>query len=204
MLNDIHTHRPDAPHAVLSIDLDTIATFLDHHQEARPISVGIHPWESSKEHDLTTLTEIARLKDVLAIGETGLDKLKGADLQRQIELFKAQIEISEAVGKPMVIHCVKAWSQLLQIRQEMKPQQKWAIHGFRGNEVLAQQLLDKGLYLSLGEHFNAATAAMIPDDRLMCETDESLLSIETIQARINACRHHPAPFSTTIASFLGV
>ena len=56
----------------------------------------------------------------------------------------------------------------------------WIIHGFRGKPQLAQQLLNNGFYISLGEHFNPQTVTIIPTNRLLFETDESTLDINTI------------------------
>jgi TatD DNase family protein len=60
----------------------------------------------------------------------------------------------------------------------------WIIHGFRGKPQLARQLINQGFYISLGELFNPQTATIIPTNRLLFETDESTLDIDTIIERI--------------------
>ena len=64
----------------------------------------------------------------------------------------------------------------------------WIVHGFRGNARVASQLLDAGFYLSYGERFNPEALAVTPADRLLAETDESLLPIDEIHRRLAASR----------------
>lgn len=129
-----------------------------------------------------------RQPGVAAIGETGLDKLQGADIDTQIKVLTKHVELSEELRLPLILHVVKAYNDIITLRGLVKPSQRWIVHGFRGKPELARQLLDHGFDLSLGEHFNPATAAIIPDSRLHFETDESTLPISTIAARINAAR----------------
>lgn len=201
MLTDAHTHRQDACDAIISLSPYDIASCLSSYPDAI-ISTGIHPWNSTKPVDLDQLSRTAALPAVVAIGEAGLDKHQGARMDIQIELLKSQIALSETLQKPLILHCVKAWDILLKLKRELKPQQNWAIHGFRGNEHLATQLLENGFYLSLGEHFNNATARIIPDDRLLVETDESLLPIAQIISSIALLRPTPPPFAQTLKQFL--
>ncbi len=200
-LTDFHTHRLDAADAIVSLSPDAARSFLRENPQAK-ISVGIHPWDTDKRVDFELLGTVAALPEVVAIGETGLDKLRGAPLEVQADTFIRHIELSERLHKPLIIHSVKATDLLLEIKRNMKPSQPWAIHGFRGGPQLAAQLLDHGFYLSLGEHFNTATAAIIPDDRLLAETDESTLGIEAIIDRISACRSSRPPVEATLAHFL--
>lgn len=152
------------------------------------ISCGIHPWFT--ENDLIQMEKLTKIvcnDNILAIGEAGLDKLRGDILGKQIEIFIKQVEISEKVNKPMIIHCVKAWDELLQIKNRIKPNQKWIIHGFRGKPELAKQLLKNGFYISIGEHFNKETLKAIPPDRLFLETDDSTKSIIDIYQEVEHC-----------------
>jgi len=199
---DFHTHRLDAgPDAITSIDPVRALTFITA-DNSIPVSIGIHPWDTVQEPDFDLIEQIAAMTQVVAIGETGLDKLRGAPLTRQTDIFRRHIELSERLGKPLIIHCVKAWEELLRLKKEMKPQQNWGIHGFRGGPEQALQLTASGLYLSLGCHFNPYTAAAIPADRLLAETDESSLPIATIASRIAAVRRDDWNPGATLARFL--
>lgn len=148
-------------------------------------STGIHPWNTEKEPDWDLLERVAAMPRIVAIGECGLDLLRGAPIDRQTDIFRRHIELSERMGKPMIIHCVKAWDVLLALKKKMKPRQKWGIHGYRGGPEQARQLTAHGIYLSLGEYFNQDTAAVIPRELLLAETDECHKPISTIIAGIS-------------------
>ncbi len=183
---DIHTHNLRAhPPAVISVepDFDLDPSHL--------YSVGIHPWHSDLVDTLTLqlLDLKAQAPNVVAIGETGLDTLRGAPLDRQAQLLQHHIELSERHVKPLVLHIVRAFNQIMALRRSISPSQPWIIHGFRGKPQLAMQLLGCGFHISLGERFNPATAAIIPDDRLHFETDESQLPIDTIASQILSHRN---------------
>ncbi|GAT62776.1 TatD family hydrolase [Paludibacter jiangxiensis] len=155
-------------------------------QSERLISVGLHPWHvgTDWEEQLRMLGEVAGKKRVMLIGEAGLDKLCKTDFALQQTVFLRQIELSEEVQKPLIIHCVKAWPELIGIRKKMLPSVPWVIHGFRGKPELASQLLELGLYLSFGEKFNVDSLRITPLEKLCTETDESRLPIEEIYCKI--------------------
>ncbi|MTK53193.1 TatD family hydrolase [Paludibacter sp.] len=151
-------------------------------QSDRLISVGLHPWyvAADWEEQLRMQSEVAGKKRVVLIGEAGLDKVCKTDFALQQTVFLRQIELAEEIQKPLIIHCVKAWQELITIRKKVLPSVPWIIHGFRGKPELARQLLELGFYLSYGEKFNAESVRITPLERLCTETDESKLPIEEI------------------------
>lgn len=155
-------------------------------QSERLISVGLHPWYVAVdwEEQLRMQSEVAGKKRVVLIGEAGLDKVCKTDFALQQTVFLRQIELAEEIQKPLIIHCVKAWQELIAIREKVLPSVPWIIHGFRGKPELARQLLELGINLSYGEKFNAESVRVTPLERLCTETDESELSIEEICFRI--------------------
>lgn len=176
---DFHTHNLMAKKALISVEPGFTPL------EGALYSVGIHPWHSADvtREKLQRLEADARLDCVKAIGETGLDKLRGGAAEAQIELLKHHIELSETLGKPLVLHVVKAFPEIIVLKRRMQPVQPWIIHGFRGKRQLAEELLRHGFYLSLGENFNAEAARIIPSNRLLAETDESTANIAAIAGR---------------------
>lgn len=171
-------YDPVPPLKVIDIHNHGVSPFL---------SVGIHPWDTSDNPDADIesyyghLREIVRQSGVLAIGEAGLDTLRGGDLASQQLIFRHQIQLSDQTRLPLIIHLVKALDTFLRIRRETRPSQPWIIHGFRGKPEVLKQLLasstaDSPIYISLGEKFNPLSAAAVPADRLLLETDESPLS----------------------------
>lgn len=181
---DVHTHREDSSDEHFAIQnklVDEEQTL--HFRPMHYYSYGIHPWQiSNYSLQLQLLSEIATHPSVLALGEAGLDKNIDTPLSLQIEVFKAQAELAEQIGKPVIIHCVKAWEELLAAKKEIRPKVPWVIHGFRGNKTLAEQLLKKDFRLSFGEKFNAESIVRSWPEHILLETDESKTGIEKIYA----------------------
>lgn len=170
---DIHTHRLDADGALISVDPRRFDPQL-----GRCYSVGFHPWQDL-EHlppaDYELLASCALHPQVLAIGETGLDRRRGAPLALQQEAFVRHLELAHRLGKPVVAHCVKAAQDILAARHGAGLDGvRLIIHGIRGNEHVARALLDAGCYLSFGHQFNVAALQVTPLDRLLIETDDAI------------------------------
>lgn len=135
-------------------------------------SCGVHPWYSENATpQLNFLEEIAGDSRILAIGEAGFDRLKGPSMEVQHYAFERQVELSERLRKPLIIHCVKAWDELLSSYKKCRPTQPWIIHGYRGKPHLTQQLLKFGFKFSVGEKFNKDSITQIPLSSIFCETD---------------------------------
>jgi len=183
---DIHTHDKNR--------IDTAIINISPGDEiiiGGTYSVGIHPWESENAtlRQLDLLEKYCSRNEIVAIGETGLDALRGGELEKQKILFKKHIELSEKHQKPLIIHAVKTFGELIAIHKNIRPAMPWILHGFRGKPQQAIELIKRGFYISLGEKFNRETATIIPEERLLFESDESSLSINEIIKRINDVRN---------------
>lgn len=187
MIIDCHTHDHHRTDAIISV-----APTDFHPEEGFTYSVGIHPWSTDQSTDFSILAQAAAHPTVIAIGETGIDRLRGADTETQKKIFERHILLSEQLHKPLIMHVVKAVDEVLAIHKTMKPRMPWIWHGFRGNAQMARQLTSKGIYLSLGERFNPKAAEAIDSDMLLLESDESMLSIREIAERTAASRGEPA------------
>lgn len=168
---DIHSHIIDySDDTVVSLDYTNDIPSKGYY------SIGIHPWQTYKlpsniESILEELYNKSLSENVVAIGECGIDKLKGASLEKQIEIFKAHVDISEKTGKPLIIHAVKSFNEIIALKKELKPTQTWIIHGFRGKPQIAQQLINNDICLSIGLKFNQQTVDIIPPNMLYHESD---------------------------------
>ena len=172
---DLHTHN-NAPAANTIFNSNC---YID----GRSISIGIHPWHINNDWQniFADIATHAKADNVVAIGECGFDMLKSpATAELQEEIFRAHAQLAETLCKPLIIHCVKAFDRLMSLHKDIKPQQAWVIHGFRGKPQQAEQLTKAGLYISLGEKFNHESAKAIPAERLFIETDESTCPIAEI------------------------
>jgi len=146
-------------------------------------SIGIHPWHIQKdniEKKLDLIEKYALFPHVKAIGECGLDKCCKTDFELQKEVFSSHISISEKAGKPLIIHCVKSFDELISFKKESRPAQTWIIHGFRGKPQQAKQLIKQGFYLSFGMNYNEQSLQNIPIERMFFETDDSGCDIRII------------------------
>lgn len=189
VITNFHTHDSNAQQALISVDVEDFEP-----QSGKVYSVGIHPWHIGDNWGakIERLKHVAQHHQVVAIGETGLDTLKGASLELQQRVMQAHIEVAAAAGKPLVIHCVRAWQQLLQLwrNNAMAHEVAWVLHGFRGNENVARELIQAGFYFSIGLRHNATAVAMIPLDHLLVETDDEppTLSITQVLQAVSQAR----------------
>lgn len=190
---DIHTHQPPV-HPEDKALLNTIVREESDTpvRTSVPRSYGIHPWYiSNAEEQLAALRRLIARPDAVAIGEAGLDKLADSSMETQREVFIAQARLAEETGKPLIIHCVKAWPELVACLKEIRPERPWIIHGFRGNGELAAQLIRLGCLLSLGKRFQPSAALAAWPDHLFAETDDEPLDIRRIYQGIAASLRLP-------------
>lgn len=171
---DIHTHQNIDHPEICSI----VCASPDEDDGKSYYSWGIHPcFITNPAKQLQQVESAMQRERWIALGECGLDKLSQTPLAQQVELFEAQVLLSEQLHKPLVIHCVKAWAELIAVRRKIHPAQPWIIHGFRGKKELAEQLLREGLYLSFGRYYNEVSLLQAWPDRLLLETDDNPCSI---------------------------
>jgi TatD DNase family protein len=187
MFVDIHTHRslPSDYPAIRNLTFTEAGEIFSSNKSGL-FSVGFHPWFAGEFSTdlLLKLENWSADPRLVAIGECGLDKNGQIPLLEQLLVFEKQIILSERTQKPVIIHCVGCFNQLFELKKRINPRQLWIIHGFRGKPELAAQALKAGCALSFGEQANAESVRLTPVDKLFVETDESLLAIEEIYARI--------------------
>jgi len=185
---NIHTHiaKPEA-NLLQIVNLDLNQPCPKHGY----YSYGIHPWTLDNvdfqiEEALVLLEEKLKSPNVVALGEAGLDKMHKASFEQQIELFERQIELSEALQKPMILHDVRSHNEIITLRKKHKAKQPWILHGFSGTEQDIKQLIGQGFYLSVGESLLHPERKIyksfkfIDLDYLFLETDMAEIGIEKV------------------------
>ncbi len=192
---DIHAHGAKPAEGVFAIDVLMV------HEERLPVDsprivycAGIHPWYLNESNHRALVQKVADLVAdplVIAVGEAGFDKIRGPGLEIQRIVFEKQITISESGRKPVIIHCVRAWDELLMQHKKLCPQMPWLIHGFRGNKELALQLINKGMYLSFWFDFilrpeSSDLVRSLPAERIFLETDGADIDIRDIYNKVSA------------------
>lgn len=195
MFLDIHTHSLSSDANIkkvfnLDITASTLGKDLEHFfGDSESVSVGIHPWSVSEEsffEQIEVLEFLAADSRVKAIGEIGLDKLKGPNLKLQEEVFLKQIRIAETVRKPIVIHCVKCFNELIAIKKVLRPKVPMIIHGFNRKADLASELAAKGFFLSFGNalidsELVRAALKITPLSQVFFETDnDKVLTVSKV------------------------
>ncbi len=184
MFINTHTHTQ-----VHDAKLELVNQDMDSTDKANHYSYGLHPWYIDKEtyHDqLNKLEVIAHEKRCLAIGECGLDKLSKVDFDLQEEVFVEQIKIANKINKPLIIHCVKAFNELINCLNLNDNKVPVIIHGFNNNENIARVMVNEGFYFSfgkalLGYESNAAKAIKnVGRKNFFLETDDADISIKYI------------------------
>lgn len=193
MYIDIHTHQPPIAGSIgiQNINISEAITLFSTKSKGN-YSIGIHPWNADHKTacDYHQLEVWAMDKRVVAIGECGLDKHSTVPLKVQLSVFEKQIELSEKLQKPMIIHCVACFNELFEIKRRLQPTQLWIIHGFRGKPELAGQILKSNCALSFGAYFNLESVKITPIEKLYIESDDSKLNISELYnqiARLKGC-----------------
>jgi TatD DNase family protein len=196
---DIHTHTYRPSDATVWSILNVTQTDLENLPFTEGgISIGLHPYFLTRKNagiDLEKITQLIDNQEVIAIGECGLDRLHGADLAFQTLYFERQIRLAEAVGKPVVIHCVRAFSEVMAVKKRLQPTVPLVIHGFVKNADVLRGLLDHDFYISIGaailrgDKILEKTVCEIPNNRLFLETDDSAIAIELIYEAMTKVRN---------------
>lgn len=170
MILDIHTHNAQT-HA------QTIET------------VGIHPWHAA----IDDVAEVERLApSVDAIGEIGLDYACKVSREVQMAVFRTQLATAERLKKPVVLHCVRAFEDVMKTIGEYRLKAV-IFHGFIGSKEQAQRAVNQGYYLSFGERTFRSPKSIealrsTPLSHLFVESDESPTPIEEIYTKIAELR----------------
>jgi len=183
---DIHTHKIKcAQNPSLSV-LNVFPADISSVSKSKFVTLGIHPWYISEaEANLKTLSEYVFLPNVIAVGETGLDKLR-PDFEKQIDVFRAHIRIAQQVHKPLIIHCVRAYQEVTELLLSEKFELPVIFHWFSGSPQLAKQLTDKCWFLSFGQSlFDLESKTVrafkaVPLEFIFFETDDSDYEISEI------------------------
>ena len=182
---NLHTHKfINNPNT-----LEIVNQYPQEFDETIPFySVGIHPWyikESRVEADLQIIEQKLQLQNCLALGECGLDKRIEISMDIQIQVFEKQLRLAMQYKKPVILHCVSAYQEIIEIKKRLQIQVPMIIHGFSKNLTIAKSLLDNGFYLSFGKYLLRnpeleSVFKLVPNDRFFLETDTIEETLEEV------------------------
>lgn len=186
---DFHHHDFNKKNGIYNLKLNEIPP-------ANYFSAGIHPQHISDrfEEDFLWLKTIVKLENCVAIGECGLDGLVEIDENLQHEIFQKQIELANEIRKPIIIHCVKRFSQLIHFKKKSKV--PMIVHGFNKRKTIGDEMLKNEFCLSFGKSalYNVNLQDFlkeIPIDQLFLETDSADFEIKDLYykiAELKSCR----------------
>ncbi len=181
----MHTHKTDQRNEVITIfnkllnEVDDSPSLL--------FSAGLHPWNAdqlSLEALSFSLDQYAVCEKLVAFGETGLDKVCKIPMLIQQDVFELHLKKGVEYNKPLILHCVKAWDELIEISANYSTIK--ILHGFNGSIQLTARLIKNGFYFSIGKAILDPSSKIqsalhrIPLSSLFCETDTSDISIQAI------------------------
>ena len=182
---NLHTHKftnnPNVLEIVNQYPQEFEATILFY-------SIGIHPWyinESRVEEDLQIMEEKIPLQNCLALGECGLDKRIEIPIEIQKQVLEKQLRLAIKYKKPVILHCVSAYQEIIEIKKRLQVDVPMIIHGFSKNKQVAKSLLDNGFYLSFGKYLLRnleleSVFASVPNDKFFLETDTMEETLEEV------------------------
>jgi TatD DNase family protein len=179
---DIHTHpNRNEPVTIIVQNIfpgEEVADFTGRNF----YSVGLHPWyiksEAVNDVLISMVKETLENDHVCFVGECGLDKLAKTSFDEQIRVFRAHVVLAEEWKRPVIIHCVRAYNEILELHVKIKPEIPWILHGYTGGPEITKRLAKRGFYFSFGKSlFNPKSKSIeslrwLPLDRIFFETDE--------------------------------
>lgn len=157
---------------------------------------GIHPWVEEPV-DVERLRDTLLKNNAVAIGEIGLDtKVESPDSSLQQENFRRQLALAVELDLPVMLHCRGAFEEMLSILDEFKPSVRGVMHAFSRGPELMERFLNSGLYIAFGgavtrpnaKHARQS-AAMVPADRMLLETDAPSIGLHDVAPENVEPRH---------------
>lgn len=152
-------------------------------------SAGIHPNDAGRNipNQFDWLEEISKHKNCVAIGECGLDGLIDVNDSIQEDVFYRQIELANERNKPLIIHCVRRFSQLIPLKKKAKV--PMIVHGFNKRKMVGEELQKHQFYLSFGKtvlhHVNLQQFVKdFPLEKLFLETDDDDFNLQELYQKV--------------------
>lgn len=181
---NIHSHRPATGAATT---IESLYRDFDRMEEGRHYSIGLHPWHlQDHKVQMDLVAAHADAEGVKAIGECGLDKVTSTPMDLQVQVFSAHIKLANKLRKPLIVHCVQAHNEVIELLKQHKTEVPVVFHGYNKRHTVAEQLIDRGYYLSFGaailnrESPAAQVLSVVPAHRIFLETDDADVDIADI------------------------
>ena len=191
---NLHTHFYTNSNSILEIvnqyPKDFFYYFLHY-------SIGIHQLyvniESVGETSIL-IKEDLTIKECIALGECGLDKRIDKIYSTQIDVFESQLNLLHEISKPVILHCVASFDEVISCKKNSGLTSPFIIHGFSKNVQVAKQLLHQDFYLSFGKYLLrnpelGEVFQQIPNEKIFLETDTIAESLEEVYTFAAKCKN---------------
>lgn len=188
---DIHTHNPS--HRVDVLEIVNARPLYCNECNEKWYSLGVHPY------DITSASDVSILEDgcfvsprLVAIGETGLDFRFQATIARQRDFFERQIDISNRLELPLIVHSVRALPETLAVLRRSGAE-RFVFHGFASDVGKAGQIFSAGGFVSIGPMMLQSSENQrfvnnifeLQSNSILLETDDGLITIEEVYFRVS-------------------
>lgn len=191
---NLHTHFYTNSDSVLEIVNQYPNEFS---AEIPHYSIGIHPWhidDTRWNDDLKIIKDKLSLKECIALGECGLDKRIDKIYNKQIEVFESQLNLLHEVSKPVILHCVASFDEVMSCKKNSQLSSPFILHGYSKNYQVAKQVLNQDFYLSFGKYLlrNPELSEVfrkIPNEKIFLETDTIAESLEEVYTFAANCKN---------------
>jgi len=158
---------------------------------------GVHPWASCGETSAAQLEAALDFGRAAAVGEIGLDfKIDGADRARQCALLEMQLDVAVARNLPVLLHCRGAFEELFEILKNRRGRVRGVVHAFTRGPELAMRFVGLGMHIAFGGAVTRPSAerarksaAAVPADRLLLETDAPSIGLHGVLPEATEPRH---------------
>ena len=142
MASDFHTHHLPAPGVKALVSAETAVSGVY-------TSLEIHPWYLPADYSENAYSVAAKLPEFHALGEVGLDKMRGPDLTVQQKYLAEFLQIAADMDKPVVLHAVKCYQEIFSLLKKFKV--RAMLHGFCGSLELLDELWKRQITVSFSE-----------------------------------------------------
>ncbi|MCO4793247.1 MAG: TatD family hydrolase [Bacteriovoracaceae bacterium] len=182
---DFHTHQENKENSIYNLTINENDNTSP--PDSSPFSIGLHPWFQLNDTIFNKVKMISKLKNCVAVGETGLDKVRDENFELQVIYLKKHFELAEEIEKPVILHCVKAYNDILKIALDMKLTVPVIFHDYNGGEEITIRLIkESNFYFSLGRLFMSKSSKVrqsvshIPINRVCFETDDKKIDLDLL------------------------
>lgn len=191
-LVDFHTHSNIKKKDIFQIyNIDMNSDINSQVSCVDQFVIGIHPWDIDVSHSklqLSQLREYLLNKKNVGLGECGLDRSIETDFELQVDILHEQFKLAKEYKLQfIVIHCVRAYSDIVSIYKDSNLKCPLIFHDYNGNENITRDLLKRGFFFSVGiksitdnKRKSFHSLSIIPVSNIFFETDNSSLPINQV------------------------